>query len=45
VYQVNDDRLIVLVIAVGKREREAVYQAEVKRLRALVIGADRKRGS
>ena len=45
VYQVIDDRLIVLVIAVGKREREAVYQAAVKRLRELVAGADRKGGA
>ena len=27
VYEVNDDVLIVLVVAVGKRERNAVYKA------------------
>ncbi|MGB4812068.1 MAG: type II toxin-antitoxin system RelE/ParE family toxin [Methylophilaceae bacterium] len=27
VYQVNDDVLIVLVVAVGKRERSAIYKA------------------
>jgi mRNA interferase RelE/StbE len=45
VYQVIDDRLIVLAIAVGKRERDAVYQAAVKRLRDLAAVADRNRGS
>jgi mRNA interferase RelE/StbE len=45
VYQVIDYRLIVLVIAVGKREREAVYQAAVKRLRELAAGVDRTRGA
>ncbi len=45
VYQVIDDRLIVLVIAVGKREREAVYQAAVKRLRELAAGTNRNHGA
>ena len=31
VYQVNDDVLIVLVVAVGKRERNAVYKAAESR--------------
>jgi len=31
VYQVVDERLIVLVVAVGRRERNAVYKAADKR--------------
>ncbi|MFD2112729.1 type II toxin-antitoxin system RelE family toxin [Thiorhodococcus fuscus] len=31
VYEVRDDQLIVLVIALGKRERSAVYKAAAKR--------------
>ncbi|MTW19949.1 type II toxin-antitoxin system RelE family toxin [Allochromatium palmeri] len=31
VYEVRDDQLIVLVVAVGKRERNAVYTAAAKR--------------
>ncbi|MBI3713953.1 MAG: type II toxin-antitoxin system RelE/ParE family toxin [Burkholderiales bacterium] len=31
VYEVRDDELIVIVVAVGKRERNAVYQAAAKR--------------
>jgi mRNA interferase RelE/StbE len=31
VYAVNDDRLVVLVIAIGKRERSEVYEAAKKR--------------
>ena len=31
VYQVEDARLVVLVVAVGRRERNAVYQADAKR--------------
>ena len=31
VYEVNDDVLIVLVVAVGKREKNAVYQMASKR--------------
>lgn len=31
VYEVRDNELIVLVVAVGKRERNAVYQAAAKR--------------
>ena len=45
VYQVIENRLLVLVIAVGKRERDAVYGAAVKRLRELAAGADRNRSS
>ena len=32
VYQVEDDALIILVIAVGRREKNAVYEAAVQRL-------------
>ena len=32
VYQVRDDVVVVFVIAVGKRERSAVYQGAHKRL-------------
>ena len=32
VYQVRDSELIVSVIAVGKRERNAIYKAAVKRI-------------
>lgn len=31
VYEVRDDIVTVLVVAVGKREREAVYRAAAKR--------------
>ena len=31
VYEVRDAELIVLVVAIGKRERNAVYKAAVKR--------------
>jgi mRNA interferase RelE/StbE len=31
VYAVNDGRLVVLVIAIGKRERSEVYEAAKKR--------------
>ena len=32
VYQVRDEVLIVIVIAVGKRERNAVYKKAIKRI-------------
>lgn len=32
VYEVRDNELVVVVIAVGKRERNAVYKAAVKRI-------------
>ena len=32
VYQVRDEKIVVSVIAVGKRERNAVYKAAVKRI-------------
>jgi len=32
VYQVRDDELVVSIVAVGKRERNAVYKAAVKRV-------------
>lgn len=31
VYEVRDDELIVVVVAIGKRERNAVYKAAAKR--------------
>lgn len=31
VYEVRDDQLIVIVVAVGRREREAVYVAAARR--------------
>ena len=35
IYQVQDQRLIVLVISVGKRDKNAVYEAAIKRLNKL----------
>jgi mRNA interferase RelE/StbE len=32
VYQVRDNELVVSVVSVGKRERNAVYKAAVKRI-------------
>ncbi len=32
VYQVRDSELVVSVVAIGKRERNAVYKAAVKRI-------------
>lgn len=32
VYQVRDNELVVSVVAVGKRERNAVYKSAVKRI-------------
>jgi len=32
VYEVRDQELIILVIAIGKRERNSVYKAAAKRL-------------
>ncbi|MCF6318128.1 MAG: type II toxin-antitoxin system RelE/ParE family toxin [Proteobacteria bacterium] len=32
VYQVTDERLVVLTLAIGKRERNAVYKAAIKRV-------------
>ncbi|MCF6264261.1 MAG: type II toxin-antitoxin system RelE/ParE family toxin [Xanthomonadales bacterium] len=32
VYQVQDERLVVLVLAVGKRERNSVYKSAIKRI-------------
>ena len=32
VYQVRDNELIVSVVAVGKRERNSVYKAAIKRI-------------
>jgi mRNA interferase RelE/StbE len=32
VYQVRDEEVVVSVVAVGKRERNAVYKAAVKRV-------------
>ena len=35
IYQLLDQRLIVLVISVGKRDKNAVYAAAIKRLQKL----------
>ena len=35
IYQVQDQRLIVLAISVGKRDKNAVYEAAIKRLNKL----------
>lgn len=32
VYQVNDDRIVVLILAIGKRERSEVYEKAMQRL-------------
>jgi len=32
VYQVEDDVVLVTVVAIGKRERNAVYKAAIKRI-------------
>ena len=33
VYEVHDDRVVVVVVAVGKRERSKVYRAAAERLK------------
>ena len=35
IYQVQDKYLIVLVISVGRRDKNAVYEAAIKRLKKL----------
>ncbi|MFT2111971.1 type II toxin-antitoxin system RelE family toxin [Marinomonas sp. 2405UD68-3] len=32
VYQVRDNELVIVVVAVGKRERNAAYKAAIKRI-------------
>ncbi|MCF6264527.1 MAG: type II toxin-antitoxin system RelE/ParE family toxin [Xanthomonadales bacterium] len=32
IYQVQDERLVVLVLAVGKRERNSVYKSAIKHI-------------
>jgi mRNA interferase RelE/StbE len=32
VYEVRDQELVILVVAIGKRERNAVYKTAAKRL-------------
>ena len=32
VYQVNDDRIVVLILAIGKRERSKAYEKAMQRL-------------
>lgn len=32
VYQVKDEKLVVLVLAVGKRQRNAVYKSAIQRI-------------
>lgn len=34
IYRVDDTRIIVVVIAVGRRDKNAVYEAAIKRLAA-----------
>ena len=44
VYQVRDDMLVVLVIAVDRRDKDKVYQAAQDRIRKMVAGAAEKSG-
>ena len=37
IYQVHDQHLIVLVISVGRRDKNAVYEAAIKRLKKLTV--------
>lgn len=39
VYQVRDDALVVLVIAVDRRDKDKVYEAALKRIRKMVADA------
>jgi mRNA interferase RelE/StbE len=39
VYQVRDDVLVVLVIAIDRRDKDKVYQAALKRIQGLVNDA------
>ena len=39
VYQVRDETLVVLVIAVNRRDKDKVYQAAVERIRKMVVVA------
>ena len=39
VYQVRDDALVVLVIAVDRRDKEKVYEAALARIRKIVADA------
>jgi mRNA interferase RelE/StbE len=45
VYRVCDDKLLLLTIAVGKREKSAVYEAASNRLKALVNVAEKKKST
>ena len=44
VYQVRDKALVVLVIAVDRRDKDKVYQSAVARIRRLVAEAVKKAG-
>ena len=37
IYHVQDKHLIVLVISVGRRDKNAVYEAAIKRLKKLTV--------
>jgi len=39
VYQVRDDALVVLVIAIDRRDKDKVYQAALKRIESLLNDA------
>lgn len=40
VYQVRDDVLVVLVIAIDRRDKDRVYQSALKRIESLLKDAD-----
>lgn len=42
VYQVRDDTLVILVIAVDRRDKDKVYQAALARIREMVADAVEK---
>lgn len=39
VYQVRDKALVVLVIAIDRRDKDKVYEAALKRVRQMLVGA------
>lgn len=47
VYQVRDDVLVVLVIAIDRRDKDKVYQAALKRIEGLLndVGSGPPRGN
>ncbi len=42
VYQVDDDAIVVLVLGVGKREDDDVYQAALETVRDLVARKEKR---